>query len=269
MNTIDLSSRTAARAVTARGDTVVKVQAPEASRRERLRTEAGREVGRRGGLFVVPAILSHDDERGEIVFERLRLIPIREALSDESRSIEMVGRAGAALAAIHREMAVIPGAVTAEPATSGPAGRLVPLHGDFGMRNVFVIPEGREIAIIDWSNADWIGVDADVAAPEIDVAVFLMSLFHRRLFGPWPISRRHEVARHFLAAYASASPHGLHLGTLAGIVAMATPAFKRQIRRRKGHLRALGYRHNLPDLHLFLRRLSGQRFSGPSGLRTG
>ena len=134
----------------------------------------------------------------------------------------------------------------------------MPLHGDFGMRNVFYLASTDRIAIIDWSNADWIGVDGDVGPPEADLAVFLMSLFHRRVFGPWPIARRHEVARHFLATYAAASPCGLDLEGLTRLVAERTPHFHEQTRRRKGRLRALGYRHNLYDLRFFLRRLSAR-----------
>jgi hypothetical protein len=258
------------RSVSVRGDAVVKIQEPGASRRERLRTLAGGEVGRRTGLFVVPQILSYDDASGQIVFERLSLTWLREALSDPAKSMELVGRAAAALAAIHEHMESPDGAA----ATSGgigtrPKRRPVPLHGDYGMRNVFYLPASDGIAIIDWSNADWIEFDADLGPPEIDVAVFLMSLFHRRAFGPWPISRRHDVARHFLASYSSASPYGLDVDVLGGIVAASTPSFNEQTRRLKGTLRALGYRHNMLDLHFFLRRLSGQCFAGPSDRRTG
>jgi hypothetical protein len=261
----------AARSVSVRVDTVVKIQEPGASRKERLRTLAGREVGRRTGLFVVPEILSFDDASGQITFERLNLTWMRQALSDPSRSMELVGRAAAALAAIHGQMESTDEAtvVSVGGTGSGPKRSPVPLHGDFGMRNVFYLPASDDIAIIDWSNAGWIGFDADLGPPEIDVAVFLMSLFHRRAFGPWPISRRHAVARHFLATYSSASPYGVDLGILGGIVAASTPSFNQQTRRKKGTLRALGYRHNMLDLHLFLRRVSGQCFAGPSDRRTG
>jgi tRNA A-37 threonylcarbamoyl transferase component Bud32 len=254
-----------------RDDTVVKIQEPGASRRERLRTLAGREVGRRTGLFVVPEILSFDDARGEIIFERLRLTWLREALSDPARSMELVGRAAAALAAIHGHMESPDGATTGSGGATGRGTQrdLVPLHGDFGMRNVFCLPHSDGIAIIDWSNAEWIGFDADLGPAEIDVAVFLMSLFQRRVFGPWRISRRHDVACHFLTTYSSASPHGLDLDILAEIVAASTPRFNRQTRRRTGTFLALGYRHNMVDLRLFLRRLSGQRFPRRSDQRTG
>jgi hypothetical protein len=89
--------------------------------------------------------------------------------------------------------------------------------------------------------------------------VFLISLFHRRVFASRPVARRNEVTRHFLATYASASPHGLDLGTLRAVVAAATPAFVRLTRRLRGNLRALGYRHAMIDLNFFLRRLAREQ----------
>ncbi len=259
------------RVISLRENEVIKVQEPEASRRERLRTMAGREVGHQTGLFVVPEIVSFDDSRGEIVFERLRLTALRPVLSGSGRSMELVERAAVALAAIHGRKESGDGATKIQTGGMGiRAGRnSVPLHGDFGMRNIFYLPESDGLAIIDWANADWLGVDGDLGAPELDLAVFLMSLFNRRMFGPWPISRRHAVARHFLATYASASPHGLDIDALKAVVAATTPAFARLTRRRKGRLRALACRHAMIDLRFFLRRLAGQRSTGPKGPHTG
>lgn len=261
---VDPQSLISKRAVSVEGDTVVKIQEPGASRRERLRTQAGREVGRQTGLFIVPEVVAYDDSRGEIVFERLHLTGIRQLLSDSSRSMDLVGSAAWVLAAIHRQMELSDGARTSYPdkISIGSKRESVPLHGDFGMRNIFCTPDSDRIVVIDWANADWIGIDADCGAPEIDIAVFLISLFHRRMLGPWPISRRHEVARHFLRTYASASPHGLDLETLRGIVAVTKPGFNQRTRRRKGNLRALAYRHSMIDLEFFLRRLSGRDFAG-------
>jgi Phosphotransferase enzyme family len=249
---------TEGRAVSVQDDVVIKVQRPEASRRERLRTMAGQEVGRQTGLFVVPRIVSFDDFRGEIVFERLQMTELRRALSDLGRSMELVERAAGALAAIHRHLKSGDGAtrVYAGDIGIGPAKDPVPIHGDFGMRNVFYLRESNGLAVIDWANAHWMGIDADLGAPEIDIAVFLMSLFHRRPLGPWPVSRRRALARHFLTTYASASPHGLNIATLRAIVAASTPGFNQQVHRRKGILRALGYRYSMIDLDFFLRRLS-------------
>jgi hypothetical protein len=124
------------------------------------------------------------------------------------------------------------------------------------MRNVFGLPDSESIAIIDWANADWTGLDADFGLPEVDVGVFLISLFHRRLFGPWPVARRHQIASGFLSAYASAAPHGLDVSTLRELVSGMASAFTRMTRRRKGNLHALGCRHAMIDLQFFLRRLS-------------
>lgn len=255
---------TSKRSVSVQGDRVVKIQDPDSSRRERLRTGAGEAVGQRSGLFVVPEILSYDDNRGEIDFRRLNLTGLRQALSCSKGSAELIARAARSLAAIHTQMEPMEDAAGTPESHWAPADRrLVPLHGDFCMRNLFYIEASDSIAIIDWSNADWIDYEGDLGCPEIDVAVFLMSFFNRRLFGPWPVPHRHDLARHFLTTYASASVQGLDLATLARIVAATRANYQRQTRRRAGYLGALGYRHNALDLTLFLRRLDGDCLANP------
>ncbi len=215
-------------------------------------------VGEQTGLFVVPEIITFDDERGEIAFERLPLTGLHQVLADSNRSVEIAGRVAGVLAAIHGGMQWSERDTRIHPGGMGisPQRERVPLHGDFGLTNVLYLAASDRIAVIDWSNAEWIGVDADLGAPEIDVAVFMISLFHRRPFGPWPVARRHEVARHFLAMYGSASPHGLDIATLRAVVTAITPAFVQMTRRLKGNLRALAFRHGMIDLACFLRGLS-------------
>jgi len=263
-------SSTVPRAVSVRSDVVVKIQEPAASRRERLRTLAGQKVGQQTGLFLVPGIVSFDDARGEIVFERLPLVGLGRALSDPNRSMELIGRVAKGLAAIHGQMEPAEGARTHGGALGMGAQRdPAPVHGDFGVFNVLFHADSDRMVVIDWANADWIGFDADLGAPEIDVAVFLISLFHRRPFGPWRISRRHAVARHFLATYAEAAPHGLDMGTLNAVLSTITPAFVRLTRRQKGSLKAIAYRHGLLDLRSFLWRLSPKTFPGIRQPHTG
>jgi hypothetical protein len=245
-------------------NTVIKLQEPVASRRERLRTEAGREVARQTGLFVVPEIVSSDDSRGEIVFERLQLTGIRRILSDPGQSMAFADRIARVLAAIHGLMKPDQSATASAPGESGISPQravVVPLHGDFGVSNVLFLPTSDRLVVIDWSNADWIGVKADLGAPEIDVAIFLRSLFHRSVLDRTPVAHRHLVARQFLATYASASPHGLDVVSLTAFVAATGPAFIQLTRRCKGVLRALGYRHAMVDLNFFLRRVSHQGLS--------
>jgi tRNA A-37 threonylcarbamoyl transferase component Bud32 len=257
-------SRVSSRAISVEPTTVVKIQKPGASRRERLRTEAGRAVAQRTGLFTVPEIVSFDDSRGAIVFERLHLTGIRQVLSDPTRCMGLAERVARILAAIHGLMKPDQGATRTAPGEVGISPQraaVVPLHGDFGVSNVLFLPASDRLVVIDWSNADWIGVKADLGAPEIDVAVFLRSLFHRSLLDRTPGSRRHSVARQFLATYASASPCGLDLASLRGFVATTGPAFIQLTRQRKGVLRALGYRHAMVDLNFFLRRISREGLS--------
>jgi hypothetical protein len=250
----------AGRTIRVLDDTVIKTQDPGASRRERLRTQAAYELAERTGLFQVPGIRSFDDDRGEIVFERLQLAAFRQALSRTPRGPALIGEAGAALAAIHGRLAFPDDGYrpTADRSGLWPGREQVPLHGDYGFRNLFYAPQADRIAIIDWTNADWIGVDADLGAPEIDLAVFLVGLFHRRLLGPWPLAHRHELARYFLSTYAAAAPHGVDLDSLHAAVGAFRPAFSRMVRRRKGALHALACSHAMIDLELFVRRLSRQ-----------
>jgi tRNA A-37 threonylcarbamoyl transferase component Bud32 len=254
MSAVISLERPAQRLIRIHTDVVVKVQDPAGSRKERLRTLAGREIGHRTGLFVVPAIRSFNDDRGEITFERLEMSPLQEELSRGERSFELVSRAARALTAIHLNLDV------PEPTAAAPG--TVALHGDFALRNIFYMAATDQIAVIDWSLADWIGFGAEVGPPEIDVAIFLTSLFHRRVFAPWPVARRHELARHFVSSYAATSPVGIDPVTLRKIVASGTPALNRLLRHRKGSLKALIYRHSMIDLDLFLRRLSDDRFPG-------
>lgn len=255
----------AVRSVSVLGDRVIKIQEPGSSRRERLRTLAGQNVGEKTGLFIVPEIVSFDDSRGEIVFQRLGATMLRQAISDPDRGKQLVGLSARALAAIHTHME--PGAGATRVCAGGmgitPERDVVPLHGDFGVRNIFCLPDSDRIAVIDWANTDWLKLDADLGPPEIDVATFLVSLFFRRVFGPLPVSRRPELARHFLTTYASASPHGLNLDTLRAVAATTIPSLNQQLRRRKGNLRALSYRYGMIDLAFFLRRLSPEGFAGP------
>jgi Phosphotransferase enzyme family len=245
------------RAVSVQDDVVVKLQEPATSRRERLRTGAARVVAQNSGLFHVPEIISFDDARGSIVFQRVPGTGLQQALLKDERSLELVTSAAQALAAVHRTME--PPEADAHLGTPrvswADPGRSVPLHGDFGLTNVLCQPASSRIAIIDWSNASWIGYDGDLGPPELDLSVFLISLFHRRIFGPRPLARRHDVARHFLRTYASASPMGVDVPMLRSIVASTSPAFVRLTRRLRGRTRALAYRHSLIDLNFFLRRL--------------
>lgn len=250
------------RAVLLGDGTVIKTQEPRASQRERLRTLAGRDVGLQSGLFLVPQIVAFDDSRGAIEFQRMPLIGLRRLLTDGDRGSRLIGRAARALAAIHGQMKPNDVFNVVYSGTgSGIARAPVPLHGDFGMRNICFLPASDDMAIIDWANADWTAIDADLGPPEIDIAVFLVSLFHRRPFSPWGVIRRHELARHFLETYSAASPQGLDLGSLRSIVATIGPQHMQSTRRLKGPLRALAYSHSTIDLSLFLWRLPGTAFA--------
>jgi len=252
----DARSSVLSRAVQVQGGLVTKTQEPDRSRRERLRTLAGRRVGEETGLFTVPAVLSFDDAAGTIVFERLALTSLRTALTDPVGGMEIAERVGRVLAAIHRQLPISGTPVMGLTTPTASMRPTVPVHGDFGIANVLFQSGTERIAVIDWSNADWTGVDGDLAPPETDIAVFLTSLFHRRLFDGVPRSRREGIARHFLETYAAAGPHGVDVGCLKRTIAAAAPAFKRLTRRLKGPFKSLAYRGGPTELSHFLERIS-------------
>src|SRR3954449_2095108 len=137
---VSLTRPRSGRAVSVRGDQVVKNQPPGESRRERLRTEAGGEVGRKTGLFTVPRILAFDDARGEITFERLQLENIRRLLSEGQQGPELLERIGRALAAIHGGMKIADGATVQRDPGADTNRQPVPLQGAFGIRKAFCWP---------------------------------------------------------------------------------------------------------------------------------
>lgn len=174
---------------------VVKRQAPDRSRIERERTQAGAVLGRETGLFRVPEIFSFDDERGEIVFERLPdLVSLHELLATNP-DIDLLERAGASLAAIHRCRGVFENSD-------------VTWHGDYGLGNLLYSKRSDELAIIDWSNAVWTGEPAArVRGPAaLDLGIALLSLFHGRPGAHRRIANPRELGAIFLQSYAQGQP---------------------------------------------------------------
>ena len=133
--------RSSGASVEVRSDRVIKRQSPDQTRCEGERTEWGARVGRESGRFEVPAILSCDAGRGELVFAHVgETRSLSELLRSGEADDALVGRAGAALAAIH--------------AYDGSADG-VSLHGDFGSGNVLYAADRDVLIVIDWATAHW------------------------------------------------------------------------------------------------------------------
>ena len=211
----------------------IKRQAPALSALERLRTEAGRRVAERCGLFSVPAILGYDDAAGQIRFERLRgLVSFKETIGRADDPAALARRVGSALAAIHDQLEAPPSPQTLSGETLGVSFRSdpIPLHGDFGPGNILVEPGTLEIAIVDWSSPLWIGQEITAGPASLDLAVFLISLFELRPFDPTGLENPAAVAQGFLDAYAEACSRGLDLEDLrTGTRALQTLYLKKML----------------------------------------
>jgi tRNA A-37 threonylcarbamoyl transferase component Bud32 len=127
MSDIRIVQRPSGAEVDVLSDRVVKRQDPQATRCECERTEWGERIGLASGLFRVPRILSCDESRGEIVFERLDgMRMFGDAVAAGAQAERLMTRHGKALAAIHNAM---PAPDRGDDAVS--------LHGDFSYVNLF------------------------------------------------------------------------------------------------------------------------------------
>ncbi|HDT14293.1 MAG TPA: hypothetical protein ENO03_08065 [Candidatus Aminicenantes bacterium] len=100
-------------------ETVVKSGAPSLMRVEVEKTRRAGRIGKTSGLFRVPEVIDYDEARGVAVFERITGIqPLRLVLCRGELDSILVGRIGAALAAVHRELTL-------------PSEMIVPLPPEF------------------------------------------------------------------------------------------------------------------------------------------
>lgn len=241
--------------VVVRDDCVVKRQCPGESRLERIRAERGARIGRACGGFVVPAIRSFDDSRGEIVFERLRGVESLQNLLPESPRAEHLARlAGAALAAIHSEILVEDDELDVADATADEEKVL--LHGDFACGNLLYSESRDELAIIDWSVAHWMEERSalHVGPAAIDLSVFLVSLFYRRPLGPSLIPDPERLGRVFLETYGRLLAGTLRLEDLRSRISGIARRYASWRFEKGGPLHFISYYPSIWRLLRFVRR---------------
>ena len=155
------------RSVEVCGDRLIKRQRPLHSRLERERSEVGARIGKSCGLFDVPDVLSFDDVVGEIVFRfKPDAISLKKYLSI-SPCAKLAERCGRALAHIH----------LADPTLDSGT---VFCHGDYGMGNLLYTETEDRLTVVDWSNAQWMGVpiSQSYGPAGLDLGIAVISLFH-------------------------------------------------------------------------------------------
>lgn len=239
-------------------DEVIKVQDPKSGMLEHFRTSSAKRVADESGLFTVPEIRFYNANEGIIRFEKIHDAEnFSSALSHHSTPEKLVSAAGEALAALHTHLDVPEGAHRIRASDLGINSEmpLVPLHGDYGLCNIFTAPSREGIIIIDWSSACWIDRYASLGPAGVDLGVFLFALFYRRPFGHNPIPDVAGLGRTFLRSYRAASAEGLCLRELRSVTLalLQRNAAVRQKLRGVGH--RLAYQPSIYELRCFLRKI--------------
>jgi hypothetical protein len=197
--------------VTIKDDVVIKTADPKLMRIEVEKTTRAHQIGRASGLFRAPQILDYDDAAGRATFELIRdTKKLRNAITAESESLSLMKMAAEALAVIHKNLTLPEQMKTLLPDEYYLPGSDVFLHGDFGLGNVCVSGDGRQLVIFDWQATQKLHIAATYGTRYFDVMWFIYNLFHH------PIgSKRHHIAapaaplaKTFLTGYIDAANCG-------------------------------------------------------------
>ncbi len=236
-------------------DRVIKRQRPEDARLERERTERAARVAELTGLFHVPRIEDFDESSGSIVFERLPgAVPLSQLLLEEEPGAakEHMSRCGQILAAIHERLEPAPSDAPAPPGH-------VALHGDFGLGNLLFDAGLDRYVVVDWATTRWLGrLGQAQGPPAVDLSVFLVSLFWRRLPSRHAIRGVGPLGRAFLDQYAEGRTDGLRLPELLELVPELARRYSASQLRRIGLAQLLRY-PSLWQLRAFLWNLPDAR----------
>ena len=224
-------------------DRVIKCQAPEQSRRERIRTEFGAGVAGDLGLFQVPEVIEYDDEEGWISFQYIPgTVTLRDHLV-ERPDPELLERTGRALAAIHS-------------AHNADSSHDVPWHGDFGLGNILYREASDKLVIVDWANALWSDEQSERSrgSPGLDLGIMLISVFHHRLIGPKYIRDPETLGAAFLETYIRGRAP-VEMESVHEYINGLLHRFGRYLLRQRGAAGALAHYPSLVRFRLFLSKV--------------
>ena len=194
--------------VTIKDDVVIKIADPKLMRIEVEKTVRAHQIGQTSGLFRVPKVLDYDDAAGRATFELiLDTKKLRSAITSEAASLPLMKMAAEALAIVHKDLTLPENMKVVLPDEYHLPGNEVFIHGDFGLGNVCVSADSRNLVIFDWQATQKLNVTATYGTRYFDVMWFIYNLFHR------PVgSERYRIAapaaplaRVFLAHYLETS----------------------------------------------------------------
>lgn len=173
---------------------------------EREKSIAARKLSVITRAFVVPPVVAstRDSTTWTRVFD---IVPLRQELSTRHRP-ELARRVGRALGLVHSRLK-LPDNLR-ETASAPWGSSSVPVHGDFGLKNVQYQTTTNEIVILDWATAAWLGPSVAYAHPHLDVAVFLNDLYYQRPLDPRGVQQVSEIANAFLSGYSEICDPRVH-----------------------------------------------------------
>jgi len=139
------------------------------------------DIGRDCGLFYAPKVVNFDKDAGLLEFERLSdLVTLLDlAICKDKRLPDLLKKAGKALAAIHRYLA-LPEEMKHDlpPEWMDSENDNVFIHGDFACINVCFHEPSDELVILDFSAAPMVGRTPTFGSRYFDVLLFISSIFH-------------------------------------------------------------------------------------------
>ncbi len=204
------------------------------------------EIGKDSGLFSVPKVVNFDAEVGLLEFERLSDLAtlLDLAVRKDSRLLELLEKAGRALAVVHAEL-TLPEEMKHElPAEwMDSCDDNVFIHGDFACINVCFHEPSDELVILDFSAAPMVGRTPTFGSRYFDILLFVSSLFHGAPYRSVLSWDAGNMADTFLRGYSKAAPQ-VKLNKLKDRSSEICRLQRKNIwhlSRQRGPLRAAGY----------------------------
>ena len=180
---------------------------------EAAKSRLAREIGQETGLFYVPEVIGFDPKAGVLDFERLEgLVTLLQlVVRRDERVVELVKRAGQALAIVHEKL-VLPDDMKHELPEEwmDHSGQNVFIHGDFAMCNLSFHETSGQLVIVDWSGAPLLGRTPAFGSRYFDVLWFASSVFLDAPLKRMLDSRFEKMTDAFLMGYASGSSDRLN-----------------------------------------------------------
>ena len=246
------------------GEVVRKVGDASLLAVEATKTVRAGEIGRESGLFYVPRVLDFDRDKGVLELERLNGLEtlLELAINKDARILELMNRAGRALAVIHEQL-VLPDKIKYQlpPEWMAPDSNIgsdqnVFIHGDFASVNVCLHEASGRLVILDWSAAPILGRNPTFGSRYFDILWFVACVFRGApgmRFLNWDAEGMADV---FLRGYVKRSSQDISDGIKNYLPKICR--LQRQktwfLASRKSPLRAIAYIGSRVFLHVRLSR---------------